>query len=107
MSEKHIKRCRICGAEYDGCVSCDDKRSWLALTDTQEHFYILCVLMDYKIDRDAKRAYDALKRRGFQFGHKEVYLKGAASLLDEIKAKGHPKEAIVIKGAEEEAEESE
>ena len=58
------RHCRVCGAEYEYCYSCEKVHSWRALTDTADHYYILNVLMEYQGDHDAVKAYHALSKRG-------------------------------------------
>lgn len=81
-----LKRCRVCGTEYDTCYSCEKVRSWRTLTDTADHYYILGVLMEYKSGRDAKKAYDALRKRNVDFHDTGRFLPGVQKLLDEIYA---------------------
>ncbi len=59
-----IRHCKVCGAKYDTCLSCEKERSWRIHTDIADHYYLLCVLMDYRSDHDTKKAYAALVRRG-------------------------------------------
>ena len=77
------KKCRVCGAEYESCYSCEKANSWRTLTDTLDHYYILTVLMTYKTDKDAGKACRALKRRGVDFEGKDC-LPGIRDLLAEI-----------------------
>lgn len=77
------RTCKVCGAGYETCYSCERANSWRALTDTLDHYYILMVLMTYKTDKDAVKAYRALKKRGVDFDGKE-YLPGIRDLLAEV-----------------------
>lgn len=77
------KKCRVCGAEYESCYSCEKANSWRTLTDTLDHYYVLTVLMTYKTDKDAVKAYRALKKRGVDFDGEDC-LPGIRDLLAEI-----------------------
>lgn len=33
MENKLLKRCKVCGTEYEACVSCEKKHSWRVHTD--------------------------------------------------------------------------
>lgn len=78
------RSCRVCGAEYEYCYSCEKVRSWRALSDTLDHYYILNVLMDYQTDHDAMKAYNALSKRGVNVKETDVFLPSVKSLLVEI-----------------------
>lgn len=43
-----IRNCKVCGASYKTCYSCEKERSWRLHTDTPEHYYIWTVLMGYQ-----------------------------------------------------------
>lgn len=58
-------------------------------TDTTDHYYIFCVLMDYQVSGDAEQAYQALKRRDVNFRDKSILPRNRA-LLSEIYRKVHP-----------------
>lgn len=79
-----IRHCRLCGAEYDCCVACEKLRSWRAVTDTADHYYILGVLMEYQSNRDAKSAREALEQRGVSVKDAKKFLPGAKKLAEEI-----------------------
>lgn len=79
-----IKHCRVCGAEYDSCFSCEKKNSWRILTDTADHYYILGVLMEYQSGHDAKKAHSALKKRGVDPSETDGYLPSVQKLMTEI-----------------------
>lgn len=78
------KVCRVCGKEYEVCLSCEKNGSWRALTDTADHYYILTVLMDYKSKRDAKVAYAALTKRGIDPSKTDEYIPAVKCLMEEI-----------------------
>lgn len=79
-----MKRCKVCGSEYETCYVCEKVNSWRIHTDTAEHYYILCVLMEYQTDHDAKRAYRALRKRGIDFKKTDEYVPSIQKLLSEI-----------------------
>lgn len=79
-----LKHCKVCGAEYDSCFSCEKQNSWRAHTDTAEHYYILGVLMEYQSGHDAKKAYRALRKRGVDLRATDGYLPTVRKLLAEI-----------------------
>lgn len=78
------RRCRVCGKEYEYCYSCEKIHSWRSIADTVEHYYILCVLMEYQVNHDADSAFNALKRRGVDFCDIENFLPGIQKLLKEV-----------------------
>lgn len=83
---KHSKtrRCAICGVEYEICVSCEKTHSWRVHTDTAAHYEYLCILMEYKVKRDAEKAYKALTERGLDFNEVDSFMPGAKALAEEI-----------------------
>lgn len=81
-----LRHCRVCGAEYKTCYSCEKERSWRTLTDTADHYYILGVLMEYQSSHDARKAYDALCKRGVDLRETEGYIPSVRKLLEEINA---------------------
>lgn len=87
-----LKRCRVCGAEYDSCYSCEKTHSWRTLTDTAEHYYILGVLMAYQTNRDADSAYNALCKRGVDFQDIGHFLPNIQDILVEIYVLANPDE---------------
>lgn len=88
--EKSIqKHCKVCGAEYELCYSCEKKNSWKVHADTEDHFYIFGVLMDYMVRRDAHQAYEALVRRGIDIHDTAGYIPSVQSLFAEIAALAH------------------
>ena len=76
-------RCKVCGIEYDGCASCHGL-SWKVHTDTEEHYYILVTLMDYKYNKDADAAICALRKRGIDITKTDGYTPSVAALFAEI-----------------------
>jgi len=90
------RACSVCGAMYDTCYVCEKTKSWRVHTDTLDHYYILTVLMDYKTDRDAKRAYRALRKRGVDFFRTEGYTESVRSLLGEIYREHKGKSAVAL-----------
>lgn len=91
MAQKIKKLCKICGAEYEVCYSCEKKHSWKMHTDTEEHFYIFGVLMEYQVAHDAKQAYNALRKRGIDFRDTAQFLPSVQKLLAEIYTLTHEK----------------
>lgn len=87
------RRCKVCGAVYETCYSCEKQRSWRVHTDTADHYYIFTTLMTYEYDRDAKKAYRALRKRGVDFLHTSVYEPTVEILLDEIYEKNNADKA--------------
>lgn len=90
MAEKGVeKRCKICGKSYRVCYSCEKNHSWRTLADTEDHYYILCVLMEYQTSHSAKKAekaYQALSRRGINLRDIQEYLPTVQTLMKEIDA---------------------
>ncbi len=78
------RRCRVCGAVYEYCYSCEKVHSWRALTDTADHYYVLNVLMEYQVDHDAMKAYQAFCRRSIDIHDTVGFLPNVQTLLDEI-----------------------
>lgn len=89
MSDGTLKQCKICGTQYRVCYSCEKKHSWRVHTDTAEHFYIFEVLMSYQLNHNAKKAYQALKKRNIDFFDIEKYLPNVQELLKEIYSLSH------------------
>lgn len=89
MEKKEKKRCKVCGAKYEACYSCDRKHSWRMHTDTEEHFYIFGVLMNYQVTHDAKQAYNALRKRCIDFHDTAGFLPNVQKLLAEINTLAH------------------
>lgn len=81
-----VNKCRVCGTEYGYCYSCDRQNSWRGLADTIDHYYLLLVLMTYNTDHDAKKAYDALSSRGFDFSDTKMYTTSVQTKLAKIYA---------------------
>lgn len=84
MAEKHITKCKVCGAEYEVCISCEKARSWRALTDTADHYSILMTLMDFQSGGDSRKAYKALRKVGVDFTELDGYIPSVRDLLAEI-----------------------
>lgn len=78
------RHCKVCGAEYETCFACEKQNSWRAHTDTAEHYYILTVLMEYQSGGSAKRAYDALRKRGVDLRAADQYLPSVGKLMAEL-----------------------
>lgn len=100
MNGKIVRRCKVCGAEYETCYSCEKNSSWRMHTDTADHYYILYVLMDYQGGQDAKTSYRALRKRGVDFANTNEYLPEVRKLLDEIYAGSHNGKTLFVKEAE-------
>lgn len=83
------KRCKVCGIEYEMCYSCDKKNSWRMHTDTEEHFYIFGVLMEYQVTHNAKQAYNALRKRCIDFRNTAGFSPSVQKLLAEIYTLAH------------------
>jgi hypothetical protein len=79
-----IRNCKVCGAAYNTCYSCEKERSWRLHTDTPEHYYLWTVLMEYQVSRDAKQAYSALRKRGIDLRNTAGYVPSVQTLLAEI-----------------------
>lgn len=77
-------RCKVCGAEYESCYSCEKDRGWRMHTDTAEHYQVLCTLMDYQTHKDAKSAYRALRKLGVDMQNVDGYVESVSALLREI-----------------------
>lgn len=82
--DKRMKRCKVCGTEYECCVSCEKKHSWRALTDTSDHYYIFSVVMEYLSGHDRKKAMRDLRKIGFRVQDAECFLPGMRTALYEI-----------------------
>lgn len=89
MNNILLKRCKVCGTEYEVCISCEKNHSWKVHTDTLEHYYLFTVLMAYQVDHNARRAYDALRKRGFNFRNIAEYTSDTRMLLTEIDTLAH------------------
>lgn len=86
MGKDQTKRCKVCGKEYELCVSCEKTHSWKVHTDNPEHYYIFITLMQYQTDHNAKSAYRALRKRGVDFNKTDEYLPSVQRLMAEIYA---------------------
>ena len=89
MENKLLKRCKVCGTEYEACVSCEKKHSWKVHTDSPEHYYIFVTLMQYQTDHDAKSAYKALRKRGIDLRATDRYIPSVQKLMAEINSLAH------------------
>lgn len=79
-----VRTCKVCGASYKTCFTCEKGRSWRLHTDTLDHYYIWGVLMEYRTSHNAKQAYDALRKRGVDLRDTAEFLPGVQKLLEEI-----------------------
>lgn len=103
-----IRNCKVCGASYKTCYSCEKERSWRLHTDTPEHYYIWTVLMGYQANHDAKQAYSALRKRGIDLRNTAEYTPSVQALLAEIYALAHENsraKKAVVEAEETKAEE--
>lgn len=91
-NEGILTTCRVCGTEYEYCYTCEKVNSWRALTDTADHYYLLCVLMDYRCGKGAKECYQALVRHGFDFSDLSLYLPHVQEMLVQIQAESEDTE---------------
>lgn len=98
-----IRRCKVCGAEYKTCLSCEKSRSWRIHTDTAEHYFILGVLMDYQSGHDAEKARLALTKRGIGVDDSDGFLPGVKSLMGEIFAEGQQEKGDSVTAQPEES----
>lgn len=78
----------MCGCEYEVCYSCSKINSWRMHTDTEEHFYIFGVLMEYLTSHNAENAYEQLLRRGIDPHNTDGFLPGPKELMEEICSAG-------------------
>lgn len=81
---KVVNRCKVCGTEYEYCPTCGVRKSWHAHTDTEEHYYIFGVLMDYRVHGDADRAYHALEKRSIDVTADSGFVPSVQTLFAEI-----------------------
>ena len=103
-----IRNCKVCGASYKTCYSCEKERSWRLHTDTPEHYYIWTVLMGDKANHDAKQEYSALRKRGIDLRNTAEYTPSVQALLAEIYALAHENsraKKAVVEAEETKAEE--
>lgn len=84
-----IRNCKVCGAAYNTCYSCEKERSWRIHTDTADHYYIWMVLMEYQTSHDVKQAYNALRKRGIDLRNTAEYVPSVQAVLAEIYALTH------------------
>lgn len=83
------RNCKVCGAPYKTCYSCEKERSWRIHTDTHEHYYIFGVLMEYQVSHNAKQAYSALRKRGINLRDTVGFTPSVQKILAEIDALEH------------------
>lgn len=84
-----MKHCKVCGAEYELCYSCEKKYSWKVHTDTAEHYYIFGVLMEYQVSHNTKQAYSSLRKRGINLRDTAGFTPSVQKILAEIDALAH------------------
>ena len=82
-----IRKCRVCGKEYEVCPACKRTNGWNNLTDTEDHYRILIALMDYKSDGNADMAREWLELCDVDFRDTTGYLPSVAKLIEEIGGK--------------------
>lgn len=78
-----IRECKVCGASYETCSICEKNKSWRTHADTLTHYYILCVLMEYRTTHDKSCAREALARHGIENSNAE-YKPDVQVLLEDI-----------------------
>lgn len=49
-----IRKCLICGKEYEACVNCSKYGGWRAVTDTPEHYQIYSIIQDMRLGASPK-----------------------------------------------------
>ncbi len=98
-----IRNCKVCGASYNTCYSCEKERSWRLHTDTPEHYYILMVLMGIRPTMTQNR-HIALFGSGIDLRNTAEYTPSVQARLAEIYALSH--ENSKAKKASVEAEEA-
>lgn len=79
-----VRTCKVCGASYKTCFTCEKERSWRLHTDTLDHYYIWGVLMEYRASHNVKQAYNALRKRGIDFRNTAQFSPTVQKLLAEI-----------------------
>lgn len=84
-----VRTCKVCGASYKTCFTCEKERSWRLHTDTLDHYYIWGVLMEYRASHNVKQAYNALRKRGVDFHNTAGFLPSVQKLLEEIYTLAH------------------
>lgn len=84
-----VRTCKVCGASYKTCFTCEKERSWRLHTDTLDHYYIWGVLMEYQASHNAKQAYNVLRKRGIDFHTTAGFSSSVQKLLTEIYTLAH------------------
>lgn len=49
-----IRKCLICGKEYEACVNCSKYGGWRAVADTPEHYQIYSIIQDMRLGASPK-----------------------------------------------------
>jgi hypothetical protein len=104
-----VRTCKVCGASYKTCFTCEKERSWRLHTDTLDHYYIWGVLMEYRASHNVKQAYNALRKRGIDFRNTAQFSPTVQKLLAEIYTLAHENsraKKVVVDTKETKAEES-
>lgn len=104
-----VRTCKVCGASYKTCFTCEKERSWRLHTDTLDHYYIWGVLMEYRASHNVKQAYNALRKRGIDFRNTAQFSPTVQKLLAEIYTLAHENsraKKVVVATKETKAEES-
>ena len=104
-----VRTCKVCGASYKTCFTCEKERSWRLHTDTLDHYYIWGVLMEYRKSHNVKQAYNALRKRGIDFRNTAQFSPTVQKLLAEIYTLAHENsraKKVVVDTKETKAEES-
>lgn len=84
-----VRTCKVCGASYKTCFTCEKERSWRLHTDTLDHYYIWGVLMEYRASHNVKQAYNALRKRGIDFRNTAQFSPSVQKILAEIYTLAH------------------
>lgn len=64
-----IKKCLICGKEYEACVNCSKYGGWRAVTDTPEHYQIYSIIQDMRLGVspiELKEQFDRIDKKATQ-----------------------------------------
>ena len=104
-----VRTCKVCGASYKTCFTCEKERRWRLHTDTLDHYYIWGVLMEYRASHNVKQAYNALRKRGIDFRNTAQFSPTVQKLLAEIYTLAHENsraKKVVVDTKETKAEES-
>ena len=88
MKDYNNAFCRICGSEYHIC-NCSSEYSWRKVTDTAEHYQIICVVRDYVNQIiDADKANSLLGK--LDLTGSEKFRQNIKDVINEIKSKAKP-----------------